>query len=266
MGVTNRPDDHGELVDMARRTQETMRRRDITFLADKGYWGAEGLEVCKEESIDCIVCPQGSRAGRGGKEFSLDAFIYEKSTDCYICPEGERLASKSRSSSKKRLYANREACLACEAAGRCKSTGLSFRRIIRKPEHDIHDWGRERYLEHSDLYKQRQQIVEHPFGTIKHAMGGYHFLLRGMDKVKCEAALLFTGYNLKRSKAVLGFDAMMAKLDEYAALVGACRAFLLLSLGLTALIEALSLVSGGFMRFRTALCSSKGGRARICLA
>jgi hypothetical protein len=51
-------------------------------------------------------------------------------------------------------------------------------------------------------------------------MGGDHFLLRGMDKVRCEVALLFTGYNLKRSLGVLGFDELMAKLDEYATLIG----------------------------------------------
>jgi transposase len=56
--ITNRPDDHGQLSNMALFVQETMRKRGITFLADKGYWGARDLNECKEADIACIVSPQ----------------------------------------------------------------------------------------------------------------------------------------------------------------------------------------------------------------
>jgi len=59
----------------------------------------------------------------------------------------------------------------------------------------------------------RQQLVEHPFGTIKRSMNGYHFLLRTRRKVRSEVALLFLGYNLKRAYKELGFDEIMARLD-----------------------------------------------------
>jgi hypothetical protein len=48
-------------------------------------------------------------------------------------------------------------------------------------------------------------------------MNGGYFLLRTKEKVRCEAALLFLGYNIKRSLGALGFDLMMMKLEEYAA-------------------------------------------------
>ena len=56
---------------------------------------------------------------------------------------------------------------------------------------------------------QRMCISEHPFGTIKRAMGAYYFLLRGLRKVTGEFALFCLGYNIERAKNLLGFQKMM---------------------------------------------------------
>ena len=77
---------------------------------------------------------------------------------------------------------------------------------------DIYKEVDERTRKNMNLYRLRQQIVEHPFGTVKFAMQGYHFLLRTRRKVRTEVALLFLGYNLKRAMKALGFDAIMEKL------------------------------------------------------
>ena len=55
-----------------------------------------------------------------------------------------------------------------------------------------------RQLENMDLYKQRQMIVEHVFGTIKRDLGYTYFLLRGNEKVKGESFMHFLIYNIKR--------------------------------------------------------------------
>ena len=56
---------------------------------------------------------------------------------------------------------------------------------------------------------ERMCLSEHPFGTIKRAMGFTYFLLKGMEKVTGEFALMCFGYNIKRVKNLLGFDKMM---------------------------------------------------------
>ena len=56
---------------------------------------------------------------------------------------------------------------------------------------------------------QRMCLSEHPFGTIKRAMGAACFLLKGMRKVAGEFALFCLGYNLERAKNLLGFGKMM---------------------------------------------------------
>jgi transposase len=216
--VTNHPDDHGQLSNMAFATQETMRSRDMVFLADKGYYGGDDLAVCKEAGVDCIVACQTKPKGAFGKGYATEDFTYDGESDSYICPRGVKLSCTSRPDSKESFYSNPKACRACGALEECQSTGLTYRRIRRRPVAEALEWAEERYDANSGLYRLRQLIVEHPFGTVKRAMSGDHFLLRGLEKVRCEAALLFTGYNLKRSLKVLGFEGMMAKLDEYAAL------------------------------------------------
>ncbi len=50
-------------------------------------------------------------------------------------------------------------------------------------------------------YRLRKQVVEPVFGQIKHARGFRQFLLRGIDKVKAEWALLCTVHNLLKLAA-----------------------------------------------------------------
>jgi hypothetical protein len=50
-------------------------------------------------------------------------------------------------------------------------------------------------------YRWRKQIVEPVFGQIKHARGFRQFLLRGLDKVKCEWAIICTVHNLTKLAA-----------------------------------------------------------------
>jgi transposase len=225
INITNHPNDHGQLSHMALQTQATMRKRDITFLADKGYYGKVDLKCCKDQGIDCIVAPQKKSSSKyQGDRYTISNFVYDPSADSYICPEGSELSCKSKSKTQVKIYSNKSACLSCKALQECKGSSFPYRKINRQPDTEMLEWAEERYRANAKLYRQRQQVVEHPFGTVKRAMGGDHFLLRGTEKVGCEAALLFTGYNLKRALNVLGFDDLMAKLDEYATTIEAYSA------------------------------------------
>jgi hypothetical protein len=66
----------------------------------------------------------------------------------------------------------------------------------------------------ADLYRQRQAIVEHPFGTIKRGWGYSYTLLRGLRKVNGEMALIFLCYNLRRSLSILGFAPLVEQLRK----------------------------------------------------
>lgn len=74
------------------------------------------------------------------------------------------------------------------------------------------------FAENLDLYKQRQMIVEHPFGTIKRALGYTYFLTRGHENVKNKSYLHCFTYNLKRVINIIGVallvDAIKAKMAK----------------------------------------------------
>ena len=54
------------------------------------------------------------------------------------------------------------------------------------------------------LYALRKQTPEPVFGIIKSVLGFRQFLLRGLDRVRGEWALVTMAYNLKRMFALAG--------------------------------------------------------------
>ena len=51
---------------------------------------------------------------------------------------------------------------------------------------------------HRSRYRLRKQVVEPVFGQIKQARGFRQFLLRGLEKVKAEWAMICTAHNLRK--------------------------------------------------------------------
>lgn len=62
------------------------------------------------------------------------------------------------------------------------------------------------------LYKKRDSIVEHPFGTIKQQFGYTYFLTRGLESVNTEVSLICLAYNLKRSINIIGVRELIEKI------------------------------------------------------
>ncbi len=85
--------------------------------------------------------------------------------------------------------------------------GWSFRTL--QDEHLL-DAMAERVRSSPQIMRQRKEIVEHPFGTIKRAMNQGYFLLRGQPKVHTEMSLTVLAYNIKRVITILGVPAMIA--------------------------------------------------------
>jgi hypothetical protein len=69
-----------------------------------------------------------------------------------------------------------------------------------------------RIAAHPDRLRQRQALVEHPFGTLKRAWNHGHFLLRTLSKVSGEFSLSVLTYNLRRALNILGPERMRAGL------------------------------------------------------
>lgn len=83
---------------------------------------------------------------------------------------------------------------------------------MRSIDQDFLDIVDARTLKNKEKYRQRQMIVEHPFGTLKRNFGYYYFLTRGLKSVKTEMSLGFLAYNFKRVLNILGVKEMIKRL------------------------------------------------------
>jgi hypothetical protein len=62
--------------------------------------------------------------------------------------------------------------------------------------------------------QQRQELVEHPFGTIKFWWDQGHFLMRGLEKVRAEFSLATLAYNIRRVLNILGVERLLTILQQ----------------------------------------------------
>lgn len=215
--VSTNPSDQNQLGNMVKKVQRRLKIRCFTALADKGFYNGEDLRRVKKRKVIAIVSKQKPADPKDQPEtFHTDKFIYDPKADTYTCPMGKTLHPHSSKKSKRWHYFNKDACAECPHRKECTSGQRAYRSVTRSEYSKIYEETDKRTRENMALYKRRQQIVEHPFGTVKYTMHGSHFLLRTRRKVRAEVALLFLGYNLKRVKEVLGFKEVMARLDALA--------------------------------------------------
>lgn len=213
--VINNPTDHGMLSKMAKSAKETFEVKELKALADKGYYNAEDLIECEKENITTYVSKQVFSNATGESEFYIDKFKYDKEENVYICPKGQKLFSRRQKpideNTKEIVYRNFEACGKCEFKDKC-TKDKNGRRIRRSIHQDFLDKVDKRTAKNKKLYKQRQMIVEHPFGTVKRGFGITYFLTRGLKSVKAEASLAFLAYNMKRAINILGVKEIIRRL------------------------------------------------------
>ena len=164
-------------------------------------------------------------------------FVRDPERNLVYCPNGEILRQKCIKKNGNVRYANKNACRHCPNRNKCYKGKNEWKEIdftkdcLEKP---CREWlkaeGKEadnikaaKGMSHFERVKivsfflkpdrtktmERMCLSEHPFGTIKRAMGFSYFLLKGLRKVTGEFALMCLGYNIKRAKNFLGFDKMM---------------------------------------------------------
>ena len=65
------------------------------------------------------------------------------------------------------------------------------------------------------LYKRRQAIVEHPYGTIKRQWGfSYIMTKKSMKRASADVGLMMTAYNLRRIINILGVERLRKYLED----------------------------------------------------
>lgn len=153
------------------------------------------MKTCEEAGIEVYIPKPNTSANIKLGLFGKERFAYDPEQDCYLCPAGEQLQFRFETTElgrRIRYYAT-AACRQCPMKSRC-TRSKSGRRITR--------WIDEHILERME--ERLKQIVEHPFGTIKHTNNQGYFLMKGLEKVQGEFSLSALVYNMKRVINILG--------------------------------------------------------------
>ena len=211
--VTNNGLDNHQLLLMAQSTKEMLGQAELHVMADMGYYNQEELKQCEEAGITAYVSKPLVSKNTARGLFGKEKFVYDAEGDCYRCPAGERLDFRFESDQdgKKFRYYWTKACPSCPLKAQC-TTDPRFHRIKRWEHEGILERIEQRVQANPTIMKLRQQIVEHPFGTIKFWNDQRHFLMKGLEKVKGEFSLSTLAYNIKRAINILGVRALVAAL------------------------------------------------------
>jgi len=205
--------DTNALSTVAVATKEVLQAEQMDVLADKGYHTGEQIRLCEENGITTYVSPK-EPASNDPDIFPITSFIYDAQKDCFTCPGGETLTTNGtwlthsskgyKSAYKFQRYNNPAKCRTCELHGQCTKSKTNGRNIDRSEFAADVEQNNQRVKENPAYYKQRQQLAEHPWGTLKRQRGFDYVLTRGKKSVLGEVSLVFIGYNLSRLENIPG--------------------------------------------------------------
>lgn len=212
--VTNTTDRQA-LSQVALSTQAVLELDHFDALADKGYHNASEMAECEQAGITTYVAPVKSTSS-SKKGFKKEDFVYVADQDIYICPQGQHLSTTGKVYKKdnQQVKAYRShACAHCPVKSQC--TQIKTGRVIHRNIHqEVVDANNQRVRAQYEYYRRRQTIVEHPFGTVKRSWGFSYTLVRGVEKVAADFALIFTAYNMKRAINILGVKELVKRLKK----------------------------------------------------
>jgi len=209
--VTNAVIDSSQLFFMASKAQEILGKEELSVVADMGYYHGDEIKACEEAGMTVYIQKANTSANTALGLFGKERFVYDPQEDCYRCPAGEKLTYHfdSEELGRKIRYYWTTACNTCPIKAQC-TRNKGFRRITRWVDEDILERMEKRVRANWELMKQRKQIVEHPFGTIKFWNDQRHFLMSGLEKVRAEFSLSALAYNIKRAINLVGVPKLVA--------------------------------------------------------
>jgi transposase len=212
-GVTQEASDNGRLepvVEQAKAHEpEGVKKVDT----DSGYFSGGGVGRLIRAGVDTCI-PDCNTAGdlhRGQPAGTIRAqgrgsilFEYDAAADLYRCPEGNELRreqTREEAGQKVTEYKAYRSCEECPLAKQCLTQKGAKHRMLKVSEYEAElTAARERFNEpeHRARYTHRGEVVETVFGFVRGTLGYVRWLLRGKERVECEARCIKIGYQLRK--------------------------------------------------------------------
>ena len=189
---------------MLKRAKSVLRTNQFTALYDKGYHTGSEFHIADRLGVKTLVAIPG--IGRSSQapnpDYNAENFVYDKQTDSYTCPQGHCLTS-NQTLYKARNYTFKQyktkACKVCPVRHECTTAKVNGKVVQRSEFTENIKRNAIRVYAGQKLYKKRQALVEHPFGTIKRQWGFDHIMTKkGIQAASADMGLIAIAYNLRR--------------------------------------------------------------------
>ena len=209
--VTNTTSDLNALGIMAIKTQEALEAKNLSVVADKGYYNGKEVLVCDTIGVTAYIAKPLTSANTALGLYGKESFKYDAKDNCYICPAGQKLTYRFATNEKGRAiyYYRASGCKSCPLKAKC-TRNKENRTITRLAAEEVQERMAERVAANPQIMRRRKAIIEHCFGTIKRSFGYDYFLCRGMRNVSTEVNLTVLAYNLKRACNLVGVNNLIA--------------------------------------------------------
>jgi transposase len=216
--VTNQVDSRA-MGNMVQRAKSILGTNEFIALYDKRHHTGSELKTVHDLGIETIVAipdvPATSQAP--DHDYNYENFKYDPLSDTYTCPQGEVLRTNGswyKTHGRRNILISfkqykTKACKSCLARLKCtrSKTGRLIERSIYAENYERNRKNKE---EKEQLYRRRQAIAEHPFGTIKRQWGFSYILTKlGINHACSDVGLMFIAYNIRRIISILGKDQLM---------------------------------------------------------
>ena len=211
--VTNAVTDQDQLTPMAERAKAALGVENLEVVADMGYYDGAEVKKCEAQGITVYIPKPDTSANTKLGLFGKERFHYDREKDVYHCPAGQELTYRFGTVEKGRAirYYSTSACGGCALKPQC-TRNQDNRRITRWEYEEVLERMQRRVNQQPEKMRKRQQLVEHPFGTMKRWMEQGYFLMRRKEKVATEMSLTVLAYNLKRVLNLVGTQKLIAAL------------------------------------------------------
>lgn len=217
---------------MLTQAVEILGHNEFTALFDKGYHTGSEFETADKLEVEVLVAvpdlPSSSMAP--DPAYNISEFVYNQKEDTYTCPAGNTLKSNGRWYDKSRNHLGRkkqepikmkqyktDACKTCPVYDLCTRAKNKRGRVIERLVYaHLVEKNKQRMKEHYEIYRQRQAIVEHPFGTIKRQWGFDHIMTKKtIKRASADIGLVFVAYNLRRIFNILSPEVLKKHLRVF---------------------------------------------------
>ena len=208
--VTNEVTDFQQLAHVALEAKGNLELKRTEVVADAGYYNAAEVSRCAEQGITAYVPKADTSANTARGLYGKSRFQYDANKDVYVCPAGAELTYRFNTYELGRelRYYRASGCKGCALKKQC-TRNKANRTITREENEALMEAMAARMKAQPWKFKLRKMLAEHPFGTIKRWFGYTHFLLKGLEKVRCEWSLTTLAYNLKRVLNLVSFEKLM---------------------------------------------------------